>query len=173
MKFTKLNIDSTKPFYMDKLGNIYNQDYKKLNCSKINGSHFLSFVLNDDSRKACKESIARLIYQTHFPKRNIENCNIFKKKLDIENPYQIDNLKKVLKKNMPKQNKLPAIQANKKNPIKRKFYEKLSKSQLNILIVLAASKNMKSITLAKLYSVNRNTMLKHRNNLSKMKPLKI
>jgi hypothetical protein len=173
MEFLKLNIDSTKPFYTDKLGNIYNQNYKILKGSKINGSLFLSFVLKGDKKISCKESVSRLIYQTHFPDEDLSDYNIFKKDLTIENPYQIDNLKKVLKTDMPIQNKLPEKHSDKKNPIKRKFYEKLSAQEFNILIALAKNPNVKGTTLIKLYSVSGGAIYNHRKFLSTQKPKKL
>lgn len=169
MEFTKINIDSTKPFYIDKLGNVYNQNYKKLKCSKINGSLFLSFVLNGPKRISCKESVARLVFTTHFPKQKLRKYNVFKKKQDIENPYQIDNLVKVLRTKMPIKNKLPQKHKDKKNPIKRKFFEKLSQKDLHELILLAKNEKLKNSLLAKKYSVTRETFKRNRSTLKKMK----
>jgi len=169
MEFLKININSTKPFYTDKDGKIYNQNYKELKCSKLNDSLFLAYVLNDSNRTPCKHSVARLIYKTYHPKLNLEKYNIFKKKLDIENPYQIGNLKRVLKTKMPVQNKLPARHKSKRNPIKRKFYQKISKPQFNILIQLAKSPTVKNSTISKLYDIHMSTVRNNRPFLSKQK----
>ena len=153
------------------MGKIYNQNYKELKCSNVNDSLFLPYVLNDSQKTFCKHSVARLIYQTYFPNQNLENCNIFKKKLDIENPYQIENLKKVRKSNMPKQNKLP--QMHKSGKIKLKFYEKLSDSQFNILVSLAKNPDVKGAAIARLYGVCSNVLYNYRNFLSNQKLKKI
>jgi hypothetical protein len=169
MEFIKININSTKPFYTNKLGKIFNQNYKELKCSQINGSHFLSFVLNDENKKPCKESVARLIYETYFPEECILRYNIFKKDKNIENPYQIENLYKVLKSEMPNENNLPEIQKDKINPIKRKFFEKLSCEKFNELILLAKNKQIKNSKIAELYNVGRNTIRTYRSILAKKK----
>lgn len=169
MEYIKLNIDSTRPFYTDKFGNIYNENYKKLSCAKIGGSLFLAFILADDEKTPCKESVARIIYQTYFPDEDLTDYNIFKKDATIENPYQIDNLEKVLKVEMPNKNNLPALQADQQNPIKRKFYEKLADWQFNILVKSANDKKVTNVLLAKAFNVNKNTIAKHRKDIKKMK----
>lgn len=162
MEFLKININSTRPYYTDALGKIYNHRYKELRCSNINGSLFLHFVLNDANKSTSSQSIARLIYNTYYPAVNLEHYNIYKKKPNIENPYQIGNLKKVLKSKMPIQNKLPQRHKSKRNPIKRKFYQKISTSQYIFLVALAKSPNIKNSTIAKLYGVGSEVVRRHR-----------
>jgi len=169
----KFNIVSTKPYYIDENGNVYNQFYKKLKLSAINGSLFLHFIINDGRGTPTTMPISRLIYNTYFPNQDLTGYNIYRKKLDIENPYQIGNLKKVKKSDMPKQNKLPQMHKRKRNPIRRKFFEKLSASQFNILVSLAKNPDVKSTTLAVLYGIGRGAMYNHRKFLSNQKLKKI
>jgi len=169
MEFLQINVNSTKPYYIDKNGNVYNRFYKKLKLSAINGSLFLHFIRSDG--KPTTMPISRLIYNTYFPKQDLTEYNIYRKKLDIENPYQIGNLKKVKKSDMPKQNKLP--QMHKSGKIKLKFYEKLSASQFNILVSLAKNTNLKSTVIAKMYNVCDSAIYNHRKFLSNQKLKKI
>jgi hypothetical protein len=171
MEFLKVNINSTKPFYIDKNGNVYNKFYKKLKLSAIGGNQFLYYVLNDGKNTKTAITISRLIYNTHFPDEDLTAYNIYRKIPDIENPYQIGNLKKVLKADMPKQNKLP--QMHKSGKIKLKFYEKLSVSQFNLLVSLAKNTSIKSTVLAKMYNVCDSVIYNHRKFLSKQKIKKI
>lgn len=167
MEFLKLNINSTKPFYTDKDGKIYNRNYKELKGVIVNNCAFLSYVINDINKTPVRVSFARLVYKRHFPDEDLTNYNIFKKKPNIENPNQIDNLIKVKKQLMPVKNKLPAMHANKIKPLKRKFYQKLENNEYNKLIEMAKNPHIQSTKIAKIFSVGVDTVRKHRPYLEK------
>jgi L-rhamnose mutarotase len=158
MEIYKININSTRPFYIDKLGRVYNHNYKMLKLSAVNDSHFLAYVLDDNNKTACKHSLARLVYQTHNPEVSLAGCNIFKIRTDIDYPYQIGNLMKVSKSKMPHINGLPH---------KPKFYEKLSDAEYWILHTLAKSSEVKTVQIARRFGVNPQTVSKYRPFLGK------
>lgn len=165
MGFLKININSTRTFYTDEFGKIYNRFYKELKCGNINGSICLNFIVNDGLKKSCTKPIARLIYNAYYPDEDLSKYNIYRKELDIENPYQIGNLKKVLKSEMPIQNKLPDL--HRTNPPKKKFYEKLSEVDYNNLILLAKIPEVTCTKISQLYNVSLSAVWKNRPFLAK------
>lgn len=165
MEFLKLNINSTKPFYTDKDGKIYNQFYKELKLSQINGSAYLHYVLNDGNGTKLATPISRLIYNTHYPDEDLTGHVIYRKNLDIENSHKISNLNKVSVSKKPVKNKMAGI--------RKRFYEKLNDESFNVLINLAKDISVTQTTISKLYNVNLQTVGKYRKFLAEQKLKKI
>lgn len=108
---TQANINSKKPYYATKEGQVFNSRYELVTASfdKKHKLHILTYV--DENGKNKSIPFTRLIYKTFYPQINIDGCTITRLKLNTTNPYSLYNLEKTINKDMPQKLGIDKVQS--------------------------------------------------------------
>lgn len=145
------NIKSKNPYYVDKLGQVFNRHRKLVKGSsrKEGEVKLLSYLHEDGSQK--KIPFTKIIYSSYYPTISLKGYTIIRIIKDKKNCYSLYNLERIKNEELVKEFRFGNIPVVKRD---QSFYKSFTSKQIKLLKTDLADKSKEKKEIAKKYNVS-------------------